>query len=333
MPAPIIGPSSVTTGTGATRRTYRRRLADELGELAVLTVSSTADTAVTPDAARQVLVTALGSDGVPFDRFDGAYVYAADGAQAGEVRRVLDGTFDGPLGSLLLDRPFSSALASGTEIELTRPLPGARHLTLKGLNDLVDEALERIWIEVRLSLTGNGTYSYSLAAYPWLQMMSQTAGIYDTKWLPAPTVATLSPFGYRFVSNGITRTLVTDQIYASDETFELAAIVRADRYVYNGTTWGYVTTPGLQSDTYQAAAPESWVLAFGMVKALQTWSKAVMADRAMDRQEKAFTLADIMDRRRQWARAATRIKFQEFPKPLQEPSTPMIAFETAPAWI
>jgi hypothetical protein len=319
VPAPIIvSASASSTGSGPTRRTYRRRLADELGEFAALTVSAEASSAVHPDAARQVMVTALASDQVPFDRFDGAYVYVCDGEQAGEVRAVLDGTFDGPIGSLLLDRPFSATLDAGTEVELTKPLPGARHLTIRGLNDLVEEALERIWVEVRLSAVGNGTYEYGLVDYPWIERYEQLRGIYDTVFVGADGVPTLSPYPYRLVTNGQTRTLVTTWAYSSDETFYLDAIVRADRFVYDGTSWAFRSTPGLQADTWQAAAPEEWVLAFGAWRGFEHIIGLLDKDETLSDDRRARLLREPTRRYRKWARAAARIKVYEFARPLQE---------------
>lgn len=334
MVAPIIvSASAASTGSGPTRRTYRRRLADELGELAVLTVSSEASSAVHPDAARQVMVTALASDGVPFERFDGAYVYVCNGVQDGEVRRVLDGTFDGPIGSLLLDRPFSATLDAGTEIELTRPLPGTRHLTTKGINELVQEALERIWIEVRLTLTGNGTYEIPLGAdYPWIERYEQLRGIYDTVFVGAAGVPELSSYPYRLVTNGASRTLVTAWAYSSDETFYLDTLVRADRYLYDGTSWAFRTTPGLQADTWQAAAPEHWVLAFGCYRGFEHILRLIEQDESLSDDQRARAVRYPTRRYQRWVQAATRIKLAEFPKPLQERSGPMVIAPSGRAW-
>ena len=114
---PIIGPASSSSATGATRATLRRRLAEELGMYGSYTVSSTPSASVTPDAARQVLVTALGADQVPESYFDGSYLYVADGTQAGETRKILEGSYDGPIGSLLLDRPVVGLLIDRVPFE------------------------------------------------------------------------------------------------------------------------------------------------------------------------------------------------------------------------
>ena len=291
---------------------------------AALTVNATPSTSVTPDAERQILCTALGSDGVDTDQFDEAFVYVVDGAQAGETRKVLSGTFDGPIGSLLMDRPFSSPLASGTAFELTSPLGGGRHLTHKGLNDAINEALARIWTVARITVTGNGTYSYSLDAYPWMTDPDQLREVSDTYFYGNIRPAERSPFGYRIVVNGATRTLVTDALYAAAESFYLDVFVRADRYVYDGTSWAFATTPGLQTDAYQSAAPEEQVVAFAMVKALQSHRRMLLADKRLEKQQRAELLGENGRRTLTWARAAARIKRTTFPKPIPEPQRGLV---------
>lgn len=329
---PIIVPSSSVTATGVTRRTIRRRLADELGMYGAYTVSSTPSTSVTPDAARQLLVTSIGSDGVPEDYLDGSYVYAVDGTQAGETRKVLSGTFDGPIGSLLLDRPFSAALASGTEVEITSPLPVGRWLNLKGLHEAINEALARIWVAARLTMTGNGTYSYSLDAYPWITDPDQIRVLQDSYYYGSSRPAYRSPYSVRMVVNGASRTLVVDAIYSSADTFYLDVFVRGDRYVSDGTTWAYQTTPGLQSDLYQCAAPEEQVVAFAMTKCLQAERRMIMMDRRMDKGERDERLRENGRRTLTWARAAARIKREQFPKPIPEAQRGMAATADFVRW-
>lgn len=332
MPAPLIVSSS-STATGTTRQQYRRRLAEQLGEIAVLTTTSEPLTATTPDAARQILATGLGVDQLPEGHFDGAYVYVVNGTQTGEQRKVLAGTFDGPEASLLLDRPFSATLDSGTEIEITRPLPVVKHLLTKGLNDLVQEALERIWVEVRATVTGNGTYAYSLTSLPAFRRPEQSRGIYDESWLDATAEPELSANEERFSVTGASVTLIPDYAYTSAETFELAAIVRADRYVSDGSTWGYTTArPALTGDAYQAAALPEHVVAFGMVKGLQELRKQVRTDRTMDRAERNAVVAEIQREINAWAGACWRIKHHEFPRPQQRRTAGLVSAEPAAAW-
>ncbi len=324
---PIIIPASATSGTGSTLATLRHRLADELGFYASTTVTSVA---ASGEAARVVLADELRDDEAGYEFLGMPWVYVVSGAQIGTQRRALGQPsvgYQGNYGGLFLSRPYAAALASGVTIEVTSPLPVKRHLAIKGLNDLVNEALARIWIEARISLTGNATRSYSLASYPWLQTYEQTRGIWDSRQYGTSYPTELSACRYRIATNGITRTLVADAIYATSETFELAVIVRADRLVYDGASWAYVAqnaAPGLLGDTYQAAAPEEWVVAIGMVKALQHLTKLTEAHRSLSDDERARVLTGIAQRRRVWALTAASIVADEMPRPLPERTEPLV---------
>jgi len=331
MPTLIV-PSAPPGGTGPTLATYRRRLADELG---FWLQTATTATPSGGDPSRVVLADELRDDEVGYDLVGGLWLYVAWGGLAGTQRRIVrqaDVGYQGALGAVVVSRPFSSPLAAGATIEITAPLPVKRHLQVKGLNDLVNEALARIWVEARLPIAGNGTASYDLAAYPWLTSVEQVRGIYDTRWAAPGQAAELSPWGYRLVTNGATRTLVTEDSYTAADTFEMAVLVRADRLVYDGAAWSYLTTPGLIDDADQAAAPEAWVLAFGMVKALQYLTRLTLLDRALDQKTKQAMLADLLDRRRTWAAAAKQIKLESFPKPLAERTRPLVSGTSGPVW-
>ena len=333
MPIPFIVLSSSQTGTGPTLADYRHRLADELGFYLRTTVSTVATSG---EATRVVLANEIRDDEAGYDFMGRPWLYVASGNQSGTQRRILteDGVgYQGSRSALMLSRPLAGALASGDAIEITSPLPVKRHLAIKGLNDLVNEALDRIWLEARISITGNGTYSYSKASYPWLTRYDQTRGIYDTLWLSSGEAPALSPYGYRLDVNGQSRTLVTEQSYTTADTFQLAVFVRASRLVYDGASWSYVTSPtGLLNDTYQAAAAEEWVATFGMVKALQHLTRLTLMDRRMDKDEKILMLADLVSRRQQYALAAGEIKRREFPKSLPERSRSFLYAPADPVW-
>lgn len=328
---PLILPS---TTSGTALAVLRHRLADELGFYQAVAVS---DTPTNADAARVVLSDELRDDEAGVGHMAARWLYVATGTQQGTQRRILrqpDAGYQGPVGAVMLSRPLDSTLTEGDQVEVTNPLPVKRHTGVKGLNDIINEALALIWIEARLSLTGNGGYEYDLSAYPWLRIYEQMRGIYDTRWLPGGSPSELSSYGYRLVTNGATRTLITEQSYTTADTFEVAVIIKADRLVSDGTDWFYADdlAPGLQDDAWETPAPERWVLAFAMVKALQYLTRLLMADQRMDKQERAAALADIMERRQTWARAAAEIKLKEFPTPLPERTQPMVSVGVAPRW-
>lgn len=324
MSAPLIIPSS-STATGVTLARHRRLLAEALGTWQQTTVTALATGG---EAARVILADELRDDEAGHDP-GAAWLYAATGGTTGEQRRILsqrEAGYQGARGGVVTSRPFAAAVPASTPIEVTSPLPVKDHLGVQGLNRFVNMALARIRVEVRLALTGNGTSSHDLGALaPWLTRYEQTAGIYDTAYAPGGAAPALSTYGYRIVGNGASRTLVTDWSYTSAETFYLAAWVHADRYVSDGTAWAYATTPGLQHDAYQSAAPEHWVTAYGCVYALRHLMRLALADRTMDTQERAERLAMLADERRRWSLAARQIQLHEMPRSVPERSSGIIS--------
>ena len=339
MPVSIIPTTTAPDGTGTTRRRYRRLLAEELGRWIETTVTTEATVG---ERTRIVLASDLRDDEVltpyawPADTW--LYVQATDDAPE-EQRRVISQPevgWQGSEGAVILSRPLDAALEVGRVIEATSPLPCADENGIKGLDTLVDEGLRCCRIRALLSFTGNGGYAYSLADYPWLFDVGQTGGIYDAAYLIVSDPPMRNPSStYRIESDGVARRLVTEgRSYAADETFFVEAFVRADRLVYDADTgvWGYPSTPGLAGDLWQAAAPEHWVLAFSMVKALDYLMRLTRARRDLDKQEKSEYMAEILDRRRVWYRAARRIQIYELPRPPAVRSEPMVGVSNPYGW-
>lgn len=337
MPTPaIIG--SAPTSAGPTQRRLRRRLADELGSWQEVTVSATA---TNPESTRTLIVNELRDDEVGTSHLFDAWAYVRTLAQAGTQRRILaqdEAGWQGAIGVLTTSRPFDAAVTVGAVLEITDPLPVKRHVgrngrSVKGLNDLVNEGLALCRTTARIALTGNGTDTHDLGAlYPFITDEAQILGLYDTRWLASGTSPALSPYGARLVRNGVTHTLVTDYAYSTSETFYLDVIVPADLLVYDGAAWAFVTTPGLQGDAWQAAVPEHWALAFGMTKALEYLSRLTLARSDLAADEKKLLLADLLDRRRKWSKAAWLIQQREFPRPTQERTTPAFGMPIASEW-
>lgn len=312
---------------GVTWQTYWRRLADELGFWQATTVSTTASAG---EAARILLADAFRDDEIGHEFLGRPWVYVGTGAQAGTQRRIVsqqDIGYQGEVGGLVVSRPYAAAVASGSVIEVTSPLPIKRHLGQKGVAECVNEALARIKVAARVSVTGNGTTAYELGTT--IPNGAQIGEVYDTRWLGSNEQPEQSLYPPRIVTNGVDRTLVTDTVYSSSETFYLDVIVDADRLIYDGASWSFVSTPGLQGDAWMAAAPEAHVLAFGMAKALEQLMKLVSMRDGLDDKVRARAMADIEFRYAKWATAAADIQATQFPKPLLEPERPIAAVTAA----
>lgn len=317
---PLVLPGDLSGG-GILLRQYRMALADQIGFLIETSVSVAA---AHGEARRVVLADEFrDDDAATMDLLPGGgiYLYVRSGDQTGSQRRALLGSeagYDGPRGMVTLSRPFDAPLAAGTVIDATSPLPVKRHLGIKGLDDCINEALARLPLVVRLTLTGDGTDQHSLSAHPWLTHDDQILGLYDSWTVTTGNALAPSPYGARIDTNGVARVLVTERAYTTGETAEVAAVVPADRLIYDGAQWTYATTPGLHDENDRAAVPEHWVTAFAAVKALQFLERLTMQRRDVSRDERLDMVTEIRSRRATWTQAAKRIMLTEFPRPTQK---------------
>lgn len=335
MPKITIITPSTTTGSGYTLATYYRRLASELGFYQATIASSLATLG---DTTRYIIADELRDDEADYDFFGRPWVYISTGALAATQRRILShpAGYLGPLGALTVSRPYDQVVPVGSVLEVTNPLPVKRHLSIKGLADCVNEALALINIKTIATVTGNGGYEYDLAALSYLTDERQIIGIYDTAYLDPTYPAQESPWSFEVRANGVDRTLVTSRIYSTAETFDLHFIIKANRLVFDGTTWSYLSNNvalGLQGDLYQAAAPPQWVHTFAMVKALQHLRLMTSHRTDVEAQALQRAMAEIERRVAFWASAAARIKVKEFPRPHPPRLVGMVyADQSAPGW-
>lgn len=331
MPIPLVMPYPGTSG-GATRSDLVDMLADELGFFQPCTTTGAASGG---DPTRVAISDELRDDEVGYDwGVSGQWLYVADGAQAGAQRRILmqpDVGYQGQRSAVVVSRPFAAALASGVALKVTSPLPVVRSNGTKGLAECIDEALGMILVPARITMTGNATYAYDLADYPWLTDMSMVRGFYDSRWGDSTAEPAQTGFGGRIVQDGVSRTLVTESLYQTTDAWYLDVIVPADRLVYDGAGWDYTTTPGLLEDEYATAAPARWVLAFAMVTALRYLERLVRMRGGVSPDDRRAAVEDIQRRRRQYARAAADIKMNEFPRPMLPRSKPLVWGATS-AW-
>lgn len=326
MPTLVISPT--VTASGPTRRRYRRLLASQLGWHLETVVT---ETAVAGEATRVVIADELRDDEAGWQWLGQPWVYVQSGAMAGTQRRVISQPEVGYRGAdamLLLSRPFDEALEVGDVIEVTSPLPATNVGHIKGMNRIIDEALERSWTEAIVTLTGNGTDSYSLDGYEYLDLGErQISGLSDTRWAASGAARARSADRPRILTNGASRTLVTETTYSASEAFYLDVVIRGDRLVFDadGASWGYPDAPGLAGDLWQAAVPERWVVTIGMVKALQELTKMAVARRDLDPEERKLVLADLAAQRAIWAAAARAIREREMPTAQATRSAPIVS--------
>lgn len=318
MSGPIIAPaSSDTPSIYPIMSEYIEALADQLGERLYSTVSTQAVSGGEP--GRWVLIDDLKDDEKSRATFrDDGWVYLVNGAMAGSCRRVRSEGYEGPDGALAVASVFKSGStpttpADGTLVQVTRPLPWTQVGMTRGLAQLVNEGLSRVWTEARITFTGNGTARYDLSAYPIVTREALIDGVYD--WaigIPTTEEPLLAPYKPTITVNGATITLVTGYSYSTAVTFQLKVFVKGNRLIYTNGAWGFTTT-GLENDTDQAAIPVEQELPVAMVKAIQYRTRMIVNDRSLSKDEKAEALAALPDRQH-WARAAAKVIQETLPR-------------------
>lgn len=310
MAGPIVIPSG-TTAAGILRPLYRRALGAQYGPFGVYRTDGVASGG---EAKRQIVCSSLIDDEQESTRLKGRYLYVATGNDAGRQTRILQTGYHGPIGYLEVSRPMTTPLASGIEFELSA-WPCDQYLDVKGLNQIVNEALARCSVEYRLGLTGNGTRSSSLVDYEsYLDDSDGVDAIYDAWTTTAGEPLEMVPYAPRIDVASGTRTLITRRAYSTNETFQVRVLRSGHTLINDGSGWG-TSSVGLTDDSQAALAPVHWVVAIGMVKLLQIATEMVEQDETLSDAVKARRLALLMQRRAQWTRASNRIIRFEFPAP------------------
>ena len=309
LPAgPSVDGSGGAPGRGPTRADYWQDLAGQIGRFQTFTVSSTATSG---EGSRLVLVDELADDDVEDDEFRDGWLYVMDGEQAGAQRRILQSEgYVGPIGGLLLSRPFSSPLQPGTTVAVTSPLPVVSSRGVKGLVTLDEESLKRLRVDARIMFTGDGSHRVNLGAYPWINGTQWTDGIYDYRGETADRPSRRSAAEYDITVDGATSTLELARAYGPSDQFSLKVFAPADLLLFDGTAWGY-STSGLADDTCQAAAPVRQVTTVAMAKGLEYLFRRTFEDEHVSPERRTRLLTRYDRDWPQWTKAAERVIQQQ----------------------
>jgi hypothetical protein len=164
-PWPVV-PQVSTVGDGARRslRACRRMLARKLGSLQVVTTTDNGNDEGTTLIARG-LATRLDPN-----RYRNWWLMPSDGVSRGEVRRVGESALNAATGQMTVAPPFLSQIVAGTQIELHKLLPPSEESgDVLGLREALNLALSECWVPDRLTVTGTGSTTLSLAGLgDWL---------------------------------------------------------------------------------------------------------------------------------------------------------------------
>lgn len=290
-----------------TMETLYRALGEELGTLGIVTTSAVA---VGPDPTRWVIASpttgdTLRVDGDPSMRWEGAWLYVANGAQAGAQRRCV---FARPeLGALAMDAPFATALAASVETVVTTPFPVTRQHDVPGLLQLVVQGLRDFWVEDLVAVTTvAGATSYGLSAQAgWLDGRDRVIELIEpplvADYAGRPRTA---PWELRVVAGVPTLVLLTRPWRTSGYTAYLR--VRRPAYTLVG---GAESTTGPTATTDTVLAQVADAVPVGLLHAyrwLSGWGELSAAER--DRYGKLIPMQEALVRDRLGERYRPRMR-------------------------
>lgn len=246
MPVPLILPSSSSTD-GVSLQTYRKRLARTLGFYAEGTVTTQASSL---EAERYILSSSMLSDQQPPERFDGLFAFVRDGDQGGVQRKLANGAFDGSLGALAMDYPYSAALEAGTAYEIA-VLPAKSYQGVTGLNDAINEALEELpVVDVVQVTTVADQVVYSLAGYPW--PVKSVTRLFYPRTSTSDERRREAPKTWEFIPDAENPTLqFTSVPFNAGDVFEVELLRPATSRIRTSGVWGD-STVGLVNESDQA---------------------------------------------------------------------------------
>lgn len=317
--AALIVPDAATGGTPSrfpSLDDLTSLLGDQLGLWLEDVVS---DTVPGGEPGRWVLCDALKDDEHVRAQLAGGWVYVLSGEQRGASRRIRDEGYEGPYGAVALARVLDGNLSADTVVAFSDPLPVVRTGLVKGLREIIVEAADRIRVEVRLPLTGNGTHRQDLSAWPFVQSLNDTDGVYDSRWLAGAYPTRRSVQQHDITTNGALITLETQIAYSGTEAFELKAFCPASRLTNDSGVWGY-DPDGPSDGLDQVAAPSGWVLPIAMTIALDYLTARAEADATMSDADRARLVGSYRRRlAERWGPAAQQIIRRMLPRKATDP--------------
>lgn len=277
---PLISPSTTSTDRSSLR-TIREQLGRILGLYVTGDVSSLA---ASLEAERWVISTALQSDAATHTRFDGLFLGIRDGAETGEVRRLVDGTYEPTNGAVYMDRAFDTVIQLGTTFELSVLPPLDAYLGVKSLNECINEGLESLPLLDLLQFTSDGTQRIALENYDWpiksVGQVYQPLTNADDPLIESWVRATLT-------FDGDTPYLQLSAAFATGQVFTVAVQRPANTWIGTLGVWA-TTSTGLVADTDECMYHARTVAAVAEPLAL----RALAASYPRDSKERVAALAE-----------------------------------------
>ncbi len=265
----------------ASLKQLRRNLLDtgELGGFAVCT-TTTAVADTDPDARRKLVSADLVHDEAGETSYGGWYAYLSGGnagSLLGQQRTVRTHGYGRAQGQVALNAELSAIPPLGTEFELLAKLPAVRWQGRPGLREIINQALERLWVADWLPFTGNGTATYAVTAYPWLTQER----IFDVQESYGSTLPFASGMQVQLRQDAETPVLDIGRAYSPSEKFWLRVMRPAHTRIRAGGVW-QESTAGLVNDTDETLAELNLVTTVALAYAYRALAKGPPPDTAYE---------------------------------------------------
>jgi hypothetical protein len=270
-------------------RTLRglRRALFRSGKLGRYQLVTTSATPTGGDAARTLVSDEL----VDFDKsanaYDGVYAFLADGALVGQQRRASKGQFTNSTGTLLLARPFSGTVESGTVVELCFRLPAIAADGVSGIRECLNQALRVLPIPDRLTFTASDANQlhYDTDDYPWLLRGERLGAVYQV-----PSAATDNPSPWpgaiSWRADASAPQLELRYPFNVGDTFQVLVARPAATWIRSGGTFGE-STVGLVDDDDAVYLEPTIVIEAALAYAYGTLAELTSGDERNNWAEKA----------------------------------------------
>lgn len=251
-----------------TLQQYRRALGAELGGFATFAATSTA---VGANAARQVIASSMANDSMDSTAYGGGYLYAVDGALAGQQRMIrVPGGFSPSTGTFTLVAEFGSTPQSGVNWELLSVLPAIRAGDVPGLKEIINNALCKMSAVDFIAVSGvtdQLRYTLDRSTYPWITKQSIIK-----VWQPYTSTTMREPYTgpWTPLDDAESLTLQFDGApWRTGESFEIEVRRPANSRLKVSGTWTDQTSTvaGLSAEADEALASVNDVVAAALGEA------------------------------------------------------------------
>lgn len=240
---------STAVGTGVSLKTYRQKLAQDIG-FYVLSTTTAANSTTT-----NITLGDLADSALTTDYYNNVWVIVTSTTSGliGQTRRIKTDGYAPATGIMTLTRGFSSASTNGTEVELHGVLPPVAMGGMKGWREIINDALRECWAIDKLSIApaNSTTYTHTLSDLPWIpdeddfiEVWQRSTGAETDSIVPE----------WRFEYNADAPVIELRKTLSTADRLKPMVYRPMDTWIKVGNSWGN-STSGLVNDSDQALLP------------------------------------------------------------------------------